>query len=122
MPSLSPLSTGLFETHVQRARSYLAEGKADLAEQNLAEAYLLKPRDVTVLSLLGEHDTVAKASDVRDGLTRLPASAKLVTIKGSVHAFFGRYGPQKGDGVPTVSRADAEAQIVRAVLTFLRDE
>ena len=75
-----------------------------------------------VLSLLGEHDTVAKASDVRDGLTRLPASAKLVTIKGSVHAFFGRYGPQKGDGVPTVSRADAEAQIVRAVLTFLRDE
>ena len=78
--------------------------------------------NLAVLSLLGEHDTVAKASDVRDGLTRLPASAKLVTIKGSVHAFFGRYGPQKGDGVPTVSRADAEAQIVRAVLTFLRDE
>ena len=75
-----------------------------------------------VLSLLGEHDTVAKASDVRDGLTRLPASAKLVTIQGSVHAFFGRYGPQKGDGVPTVSRADAEAQTVRAILTFLRDD
>ncbi len=29
MPSVSPLSTGLFETHVQRARAYLAEGKAD---------------------------------------------------------------------------------------------
>ena len=78
--------------------------------------------NLAVLSLLAEHDTVAKASDVRGGLTRLPASAKLVTIQGSVHAFFGRYGPQKGDGVPTVSRADAEAQIVRAVLTFLRDE
>lgn len=78
--------------------------------------------NLAVLSLLGEHDTVAKASDVKGGLTRLPASAKLVTIEGSVHAFFGRYGPQKGDGVPTVSRADAEAQIVRAVLTFLRDE
>jgi tetratricopeptide (TPR) repeat protein len=53
MPSVSPLSTGLFETHVQRARAFLAEGKADLAEKDLAEAYLLKPRDVTVLSLLG---------------------------------------------------------------------
>ncbi len=53
MPSVSPLSTGLFETHVQRARVFLAEGKADLAEQDLAEAYLLKPRDITVLSLLG---------------------------------------------------------------------
>ncbi len=53
MPSVSPLSTGLFETHVQRARAFLAEGKADLAEQDLAEAYLLKPRDITVLSLLG---------------------------------------------------------------------
>ena len=53
MPSVSPLSTGLFETHVQRARTFLAEGKADLAEKDLAEAYLLKPRDVTVLSLLG---------------------------------------------------------------------
>jgi len=53
MPSVSPLSTGLFETHVQRARAFLSEGKADLAEKDLAEAYLLKPRDVTVLSLLG---------------------------------------------------------------------
>lgn len=53
MPSVSPLSTGLFETHVQRARAFLAEGKAELAEKDLAEAYLLKPRDLTVLSLLG---------------------------------------------------------------------
>jgi tetratricopeptide (TPR) repeat protein len=53
MPAVSPLSTGLFETHVQRARAFLTEGKADLAEQDLAEAYLLKPRDVNVLSLLG---------------------------------------------------------------------
>ncbi len=53
MPSVSPLSTGLFETHVQRARAFLAEGKAELAEKDLAEAYLLKPRDLSVLSLLG---------------------------------------------------------------------
>ena len=53
MPSVSPLSTGLFETHVQRARAFLSDGKADLAEKDLAEAYLLRPRDLNVLSLLG---------------------------------------------------------------------
>lgn len=40
-------------------------------------------------------------------------------MPGSVHAFFGRYGPQSGDGVPTVSRAEAEAFIVRTVEGFL---
>lgn len=72
-----------------------------------------------VLDLMGEHDTVAKASDVKGGLTRLPEQTRLVTVKGSVHAFFGRYGPQAGDGVPTVTHAQAEAQIVRAMTDFM---
>lgn len=75
-----------------------------------------------VLDLLAEHDTVAKASDVNGGLARLPAGTTLVTVRGSVHAFFGRYGSQRGDGQPTVARAEAEAQIVREITSFLRDE
>ncbi len=31
----------------------------------------------------------------------------------------GRYGPQAGDGIPTVSRAEAEASIVAALTDFL---
>ena len=73
-----------------------------------------------VLDLMGEHDLVAKASDVKGGLTRLPENTELVTVKGSVHAFFGRYGAQAGDGLPTVPRSAAEAQIVRAVSGFIR--
>ncbi len=72
-----------------------------------------------VLDLMGEHDAVAKASDVKGGLTRLPENTQLVTVRGSVHAFFGRYGPQAGDGVPTVTRAEAEAQIVQSIRTFI---
>ncbi|THF70592.1 alpha/beta hydrolase [Deinococcus sp. Arct2-2] len=72
-----------------------------------------------VLSLLAEHDEVATAKDVRDGLTRLPTSARLTVIKGANHAFFGRYGPQKGDGIPTVTRAEAETQIVADTEEFL---
>ena len=72
-----------------------------------------------VLDLMGEHDMVAAEQDVRGGLARLPENTQLVTVNGSVHAFFGRYGPQQGDGRPTVSRADAERQIVSAIRTFI---
>jgi len=36
-----------------------------------------------------------------------------------VHAFFGRYGAQSGDGVPGVSRSVAEAQIVSTITALL---
>ncbi|ULH15073.1 alpha/beta hydrolase [Deinococcus sp. KNUC1210] len=72
-----------------------------------------------VLDLMGEHDEVAKKAAVQDGLTRLPAQTRLVTVRGSVHSFFGRYGPQAGDGTPTVTHAQAEAQIVAELSAFL---
>ena len=40
-------------------------------------------------------------------------------IDGAVHSFFGRYGPQAGDGVPLGSRQAAEAQVLTAVEDFL---
>ena len=49
----------------------------------------------------------------------LPSGSREVVVPGAVHSFFGRYGPQSGDGVPTVSRADAEAVITGSVLEFL---
>lgn len=71
------------------------------------------------LSLLAEKDGVADAGLVRGGLERLPKNTRLTVLPGAVHSFFGRYGPQQGDGVPTVSRARAEREIVQAVETFI---
>ncbi|QFP76293.1 alpha/beta fold hydrolase [Deinococcus sp. AJ005] len=79
----------------------------------------LKDTSLPVLSLLAENDRVADPANVRDGLNRLPASAKLTVIPGSVHSFFGRYGPQKGDGLPTVTHAAAEAEILTAIKAFI---
>jgi hypothetical protein len=42
-----------------------------------------------------------------------------VVIDGGTHAFFGDYGPQPGDGVPGVSREEAQAQTVEATKAFL---
>ena len=73
-----------------------------------------------VLVLAAEHDGLATLSEVRAGLSRLPDTAELTVIGGSVHSFFGRYGPQRGDGLPTVTRANAERQIVAALRSFLQ--
>ncbi|WP_371809881.1 alpha/beta fold hydrolase [Deinococcus sp. JMULE3] len=79
----------------------------------------LKGQSLPALSLLAERDAVADPAAVRGGLERLPDGATLTVIPGAVHAFFGRYGPQKGDGEPSVSRAQAEGDILNAVTGFL---
>ena len=70
------------------------------------------------LVLAAENDGLATLGEVREGMARLPADAQLIEIEGAVHAFFGRYGPQRGDGLPTVNRAAAEASILAALTSF----
>lgn len=69
-----------------------------------------------VLVLAAENDGLATLQEVRDGLARLPATSTLEIIPGAVHAFFGRYGPQAGDGLPSVTHAEAEAAIINALV------
>ena len=106
------------------AASYAADHPDDVDGLVLLAAYpststSLVDAHFPALSLLAEHDEVAAEADVRDGLTRLPADTELVVVPGAVHSFFGRYGPQSGDGQPTVSRAEAEGAIVDAIEAFL---
>lgn len=79
----------------------------------------LKPLKLRVLSLLAERDGVAQPAEVQGGLERLPPDTRLTIIPGAVHSFFGRSGPQRGDGTPTVPRQSAEADIVAAVRGFM---
>lgn len=106
------------------AAQYAAGHTAELAGLVLLAAYPgdaadLSHSDLPVLSLLGEHDEVVDAAALADAWTRLPSATRRVTVTGGVHAFFGRYGPQDGDGSPTVARSAAEAQISRAIEEFL---
>jgi len=99
--------------HPERLRGLLLMGAYPANDTSLASA------SFKALSLLAERDNVAKPDAVRGGLARLPQGSELVVIPGAVHAFFGRYGPQAGDGVPTVARVDAERSIVAAVGPYL---
>ncbi|AMD88189.1 hypothetical protein AXF14_12110 [Actinomyces radicidentis] len=49
----------------------------------------------------------------------LPAGTRFVEVDGAVHADFGDYGPQDGDGEPTTSRTSAQEQIVAASQALL---
>ncbi len=106
------------------AAQYTAGHTADLAGLVLLAAYPgdaadLSHSDLPVLSLLGEHDEVVDADALAAAWDRLPSDTRRVIVTGGVHAFFGRYGPQSGDGVPTVPRAVAETQIIQAIEEFL---
>ncbi len=74
-----------------------------------------------VLVLAAENDGLASLEEVQTGMVRLPEAAHLTVIEGSVHSFFGRYGPQAGDGIPDVTRAAAERQIIGALRAFFRE-
>ncbi|HSO05461.1 MAG TPA: alpha/beta hydrolase, partial [Candidatus Limnocylindrales bacterium] len=49
----------------------------------------------------------------------LPESAGFVPIEGGIHAFFGDYGAQPGDGDPTISHDEARTQIGNASVDFV---
>ena len=50
---------------------------------------------------------------------KLPAGTQNIVIEGGCHAFFGAYGNQKGDGVPSITREEQIRQTVQAILALL---
>jgi hypothetical protein len=72
-----------------------------------------------VLSLFGTNDGLATPSDIDASRANLPAGAVFTPIEGGVHAFFGDYGPQPGDGSPTITHDEARQLIARHSLDFL---
>lgn len=70
-------------------------------------------------AISGERDTVISGARLDGSRVQLPPGTAFTVVPGAVHAFFGDYGPQPGDGTPTVSRTDAQREIVAATERFL---
>jgi len=68
-----------------------------------------------VVSIYGTEDGVDGAV-FEESLGRLPAGASLKVIDGGNHAQFGNYGPQKGDGIATISRDEQQRLTADAIL------
>lgn len=81
---------------------------------------------IPVLSVSGSRDGLATPEDIEASRANLPGDARFEVIDGAVHSFFGDYGPQRGDGEPTISHDEARTQIsnltVAAVQSIAADQ
>jgi hypothetical protein len=74
---------------------------------------------LSAASVSGDRDTLSTPADVAASRERLPPDTEFTVVPGAVHAFFGDYGPQTGDGVPATTRAEAQRRIVEATQRFV---
>ncbi|WBU37828.1 alpha/beta hydrolase [Homoserinibacter sp. YIM 151385] len=78
----------------------------------------LADSELPVLTLAAERDGLSTPAKIADAAHLLPASARLVELPGAVHAQFGDYGSQPGDGVPTAGDDEVREEIGDAVIAF----
>ena len=79
----------------------------------------LDRNDLITTSISGSADTLISPADIAESKPNLPEATRFVVIEGAYHAYFGDYGQQSGDGVPTLSRQEAQDQIRQATLEFM---
>ncbi len=72
-----------------------------------------------VTSISGANDGLATPAKIDAAKAKLPPDTQYVVVDGAVHSFFGDYGEQSGDGVPTISRDEAQRQIRTASLDLM---
>ncbi|TDT81872.1 alpha/beta hydrolase family protein [Arthrobacter sp. AG258] len=74
---------------------------------------------LSVLSVSGSQDGLSTPAKIQASRDLLPVDTEFAAVQGGVHAFFGDYGAQPGDGEPGISRQAAQQQIAAATVSFL---
>ncbi|UUL76756.1 alpha/beta hydrolase [Pseudarthrobacter sp. Fe7] len=72
-----------------------------------------------VLSVSGTADGLSTPAKIAASRDLLPVDTEFIAVQGGVHAFFGDYGTQPGDGEPGISRTAAQQQTAAATVSFL---
>ncbi len=75
--------------------------------------------NLSVLSISGSNDGLTTAEKIAASKALLPPTARFATVVGGVHAFFGDYGEQPGDGEPRITRERAQEQIAAESVSFM---
>jgi len=72
-----------------------------------------------IMSIIGSGDTVLNMDTYVASKRYWSQSVTEIIIEGGNHAQFGHYGPQRGDGVATISVEDQQSQVLSALQTWL---
>ena len=70
------------------------------------------------LSVYGSEDGVLDMEKYEQCRSNLLADTSEMVIEGGCHAQFGSYGPQDGDGIPTISSEEQIRQTAEAIAAF----
>lgn len=103
------------------AANYTALHTEDFDGLILLAAYSAKDLTQTslrVLSIYGSEDEVMNRETYERDRMNLPADTTEIILDGGCHAQFGSYGPQDGDGAPTISGEEQIRQTAEAIVAF----
>ena len=106
------------------AASYLSEHTDDFRGLVLLGAYStadLSDSSPRVLSVYGSEDRVMNREKYEKNKGNLPQGFTELVLEGGCHAYFGAYGPQKGDGTPTVTREEQTRATARAIAAMIHE-
>ena len=104
------------------AASYLSRHTDDFSGLVLLGSYStadLSDGAVDVLSLYGSEDGVMNREKYAKYKSNLPSDFTEIEIAGGCHAYFGMYGEQDGDGVPTLSAAEQIRLTAEHIFEFI---
>ena len=104
------------------AAGYAAAHEKDFDGLILLAAYSAKDLSQTtlrILSVYGSEDGVMNRESYEKNRANLPADTTEVVLDGGCHAQFGSYGPQDGDGIPTISGEEQVRQTAEAIAAFV---
>lgn len=102
------------------ASSYLAAHMEDYEGLILLAAYSTEPlQGKRVLSVYGTEDGVLDLKKYEACKVNLPPDYTEVIIEGGCHAYFGTYGSQEGDGVPTIRVEEQIERTAHAIAEFV---
>ncbi len=91
------------------AASYLGAHKDEFKGLILLGSYStenLSDTELEVLSVFGSEDKVMNRESYAEYKTNLPEDFTEIEIPGGCHAYFGMYGVQEGDGIPTITNEE----------------
>ena len=107
------------------AASYLSENAEDFKGMILLGSYStvdLNQDSLQVLSVYGSEDEVLNQEKYSENKSNLPEDFTEKVIDGGCHAYFGMYGSQEGDGVPTISNEEQIVLTAEIIVEFIEDE
>ena len=107
------------------AASYALENHAELDGLVLLVSYStadLRESVLDIICIYGSEDHVLNMEKYKANLSNLPQDSVEKVIQGGCHAWFGSYGPQDGDGVPTITAEEQTLTTVEYLVDFFQGQ